>query len=165
MWHIEHTICFILPFQIVRNVKKPAKTETGLCSDVLFRRILIMPRNITRIKQSISCFLSFRLFESLINASLWYIWHIPHSCLHFALRNTPFFWTENPHDFNTYLLSCLEVKRQTNGDIFRTWSLISYTYLQLCRVLNQTAAVCAYDVPGDKNYRLQNITYDAQLKT
>ena len=31
-------------------------------------------------------------------------------------------------------------------------------------VLNQTAAVCAYDVPGDKNYRLQNM-YDAQLKT
>ena len=158
MWHIEHTICLILPFQIVKNVKKPAKTETGLCPDVLFRRILIMPRNIKRIKQSISCFLSFRPFESLIYAYLWYITHIPSSCFHFAL--TPIIFTS----YFTSLLSCLDEKRQWNSIIFLKWSLILYTYLQLCSVLNQTAAVCAYDVPGDKNYRLQNM-YDAQLKT
>ena len=158
MWHIEHPICFILPFQIVKNVKKPAKTETGLCSDVLFRRILIMPRNIKRIKQSISCFLSFRPFESLIYAYLLYITHIPRSFFHFAL--TPVIFTS----YYTYLSGCLDETRQTNNNIFLRWSLILYTLLQLYSVLNQTAAVCAYDVPGDKNYRLQNM-YDAQLKT
>ena len=112
MWHIEHTICLILPFQIVKNVKKPAKTETGLCSDVLFRRILIMPRNIKRIKQSISCFLSFRPFESLIYAYLWYITHIPRSFFHFAL--TPVIFTsESPtNTIHTYQVVWTKHERQ-----------------------------------------------------
>ena len=39
-------------------------------------------------------FLEFQAFESLIDASLWYIWHVLHSYLHFTL--TPAIFTAPP---------------------------------------------------------------------
>ena len=108
-------------------------------------------------------FLEFQAF--LISNICLLMIHNAYSSLIFSFcPDSSNFYERKPHKYYTYLSGCLDEKRQTNSNIFLRWSLILYTLLQLYSVLNQTAAVCAYDVPGDKNYRLQNM-YDAQLKT